>query len=94
MYSQPATALTPALIVYLIDASDSMNERCGDSAKIDLVNKSLRTSCKRLALRAICPATLHFFDRAWAFSDLTQAPRQAPGRSRSSRHAPIQRSAK
>ena len=26
MYTQPATTLTPALIVYLIDASDSMND--------------------------------------------------------------------
>lgn len=38
LYTQPATSLTPALIIYLIDASHSMNDPCGSMTKIDLVN--------------------------------------------------------
>ncbi len=53
MYSQPATALTPALVVYLIDASDSMNEPCGDSTKIAIVNTALRTTVKDMVRRSM-----------------------------------------
>lgn len=41
MYTRPASAHTPALIMYLISASASMNELCGTTTKIDLVNQAL-----------------------------------------------------
>lgn len=41
-YVQPATRLTPALVIYLIDASSSMNEPCGLTTKIALVNAALK----------------------------------------------------
>lgn len=42
MYEQRATLLTPALVIYLIDASDSMNEPYDTSQKkIDLVQQAL-----------------------------------------------------
>lgn len=53
MYSQPATALTPALVVYLIDASDSMNEPCGTATKIGLVNQALRAAVKDMVRRSM-----------------------------------------
>jgi uncharacterized protein YegL len=53
MYSQPATTLTPALIIYLIDASDSMNERCEDTTRIELVNKALRAGVKDMVRRSM-----------------------------------------
>ena len=53
MYTQPATTLTPALVVYLIDASDSMNERCGETTKIGLVNAALRAMVKDMVRRSM-----------------------------------------
>jgi len=53
MYSQPATALTPALVVYLIDASDTMNEPCGAATKITLVNQALRAAVKDMVRRSM-----------------------------------------
>jgi uncharacterized protein YegL len=53
MYSQPATTLTPSLIVYLIDASDSMNEPCQGSTRIEMVNAALRTTVKDLVRRSM-----------------------------------------
>ncbi len=53
MYTQPATTLTPALIVYLIDASDSMNEPCGEVTRIDMVNKALRATIKDMVRRSM-----------------------------------------
>ena len=53
MYAQPATTLTPALIVYLIDASDSMNEPCGETTRIQLVNQHLRASVKDMVRRSM-----------------------------------------
>src|SRR5712692_5780455 len=53
MYKQPATTLTPALIVYLIDASKSMNDACGNSTKIDVVNKALRDAMKDMVRRSM-----------------------------------------
>jgi hypothetical protein len=42
MYEQRATLLTPALVIYLIDASDSMNEPYDtNQKKIDLVQQAL-----------------------------------------------------
>jgi uncharacterized protein YegL len=53
MYTEPATTLTPALIVYLIDASDSMNDPCGETTKIDMVNKALRATIKDMVRRSM-----------------------------------------
>ncbi len=55
-YTQPATRLTPALVIYLIDASDSMNEPCGptlSTTKIELVNQALREAIKGLVLHSM-----------------------------------------
>lgn len=55
-YSQPATRLTPALVIYLIDASESMNEPCGptcSTTKIALVNAALREGIKGMLLRSM-----------------------------------------
>lgn len=52
-YTQPATRLTPALVIYLIDASASMNELCGNTTKISLVNISLKEAIKSMILRSM-----------------------------------------
>jgi uncharacterized protein YegL len=53
MYSQPATTLTPALVVYVIDASDSMNELCEHTTRIEMVNQALRAAVKDLVRRSM-----------------------------------------
>ena len=53
MYSQPATTLTPALIIYVIDASDSMNEPCEDTTRIEMVNRALRAGVKDMVRRSM-----------------------------------------
>ena len=53
VYNQPATTITPALIIYLIDASKSMNEACGSTTKIDVVNKALRDAMKDMVRRSM-----------------------------------------
>ncbi len=53
MYTQPATTLTPALIIYLIDASDSMNEPCGSATKIALVNGLLQATLRDMVRRCM-----------------------------------------
>ena len=53
MYTQPATSLTPALIVYLIDVSHSMNDPCGDTTKIEVVNKALSSAMKDMVRRSL-----------------------------------------
>jgi uncharacterized protein YegL len=53
MYTQPASALKPAVIIYLIDSSDSMNETCGDTTKIARVNDALRASLKDMVRRSM-----------------------------------------
>src|SRR5258708_24638758 len=52
MYTQPATTHTPALIIYLIDAGASMNELCGTTTKIDIVNTSLYKALQTMAQRS------------------------------------------
>lgn len=52
-YTQPATSLTPALVIYLIDASYSMNDPCGTMTKIDMVNKALREAIKDMVRRSM-----------------------------------------
>ncbi len=52
-YTQPATSLTPALVIYLIDASYSMNDPCGATTKIDVVNKALKNAIKDMVRRSM-----------------------------------------
>ncbi len=52
-YTQPTTSLQPALVIYLIDASYSMNDRCGVTTKMDLVNKALREAIKDMVRRSM-----------------------------------------
>jgi hypothetical protein len=53
-YVQPSTRLTPALVIYLIDASASMNDLCGPTlTKIALVNTALREGIKGMVLRSM-----------------------------------------
>jgi len=53
LYTQPATSLQPALVIYLIDASYSMNDLCGTTTKIDMVNKALREAIKDMVRRSM-----------------------------------------
>lgn len=53
MYTQPASTLTPATIIYLIDISDSMNEPCGTATKITIVNMALRSTIKDMVRRSM-----------------------------------------
>ena len=53
LYTRPATSLTPALVVYLIDASHSMNELCGPTTKMDIVNRALKEAVKDMVRRSI-----------------------------------------
>ncbi len=52
-YTCPATRLTPALVIYLIDASASMNDPCGSTTKIALVNTALKEAVKAMVLRSM-----------------------------------------
>src|SRR5579864_8208478 len=53
LYTQPATSLQPALVIYLIDASYSMNDKCGTTTKIDMVNQALREAIKDMVRRSM-----------------------------------------
>jgi hypothetical protein len=53
LYTQPATTLTPALVIYLIDASHSMNDPCAGTTKVDVVNKALKEAIKDMVRRSI-----------------------------------------
>lgn len=55
-YVQPSTRLTPALVIYLIDASASMNDVCGPTipmTKMAMVNAALREGVKGMVLRSM-----------------------------------------
>jgi len=52
-YTQAATSLAPALVIYLIDASYSMNDPCGRTTKIDMVNKALREAVQDMVRRSM-----------------------------------------
>ncbi|MEO7022238.1 MAG: vWA domain-containing protein [Ktedonobacteraceae bacterium] len=55
-YVQPSTRLTPALVIYLIDASASMNDLCDPATrmtKMALVNAALREGIKGMVLRSM-----------------------------------------
>ncbi|HEU5380522.1 MAG TPA: vWA domain-containing protein [Ktedonobacteraceae bacterium] len=53
VYTQAATSLHPALIIYLIDASHSMNDACNGATKIQIVNKALKAAIKDMVRRSI-----------------------------------------
>lgn len=54
MYTQPATARTRARVIYLLDASDTMNQPCGsDKTRIGVVNESLRMAFKEMMRRSM-----------------------------------------
>ncbi len=50
-HTQAATSLSPALVIYLIDASYSMNDPCGRTTKIDLVHKALQDAVQDVGER-------------------------------------------
>jgi uncharacterized protein YegL len=52
-HTQAATSLAPALVIYLIDASYSMNDPCGKTTKIDLVNGALREAVQDMVRRSM-----------------------------------------
>src|SRR5437762_9221044 len=52
-HTQAATSLAPALVIYLIDASSSMNDPCGKTTKIDLVNGALREAVQDMVRRSM-----------------------------------------
>jgi len=52
-YTQPATSLNSALVIYLIDASHSMNDPCNGTTKIDIVNKALKNALHDMIRRSI-----------------------------------------
>ena len=53
MYTQPASAVTPALIIYLIDASNSMNDAEGGQTRIQMVQAALVAAFKDMARRSM-----------------------------------------
>ncbi len=48
----PATAKTPALIIYLLDVSGSMDERLDGQPRIDHVNKALNGVLTQMVFRS------------------------------------------
>ncbi|HLI70306.1 MAG TPA: vWA domain-containing protein [Ktedonobacteraceae bacterium] len=52
-FTRPATVLTPALVVYLIDASHSMNEAYGTMTRMDVVNDALKEAMKAMVRRSV-----------------------------------------
>jgi uncharacterized protein YegL len=53
MYTQPASAITPALIIYLIDASNSMNDPSAEGTRIHMVQAALIAALKDMARRSM-----------------------------------------
>lgn len=51
-YTVAATSDTPALVIYLLDVSGSMEEDCGGKSKIDVVHESLKKVAVRMVQRA------------------------------------------
>lgn len=52
-YTKPATSLNSALVIYLIDASHSMNDPCNGTTKIDIVNKALKNAVNDMIRRSL-----------------------------------------
>jgi uncharacterized protein YegL len=72
MYSIPATAKTPALIIYLLDVSASMNEPFGSTTRIEAVNKSLQKIAVRMVQRSTKGTTVSPRYRIAMFAYSTQ----------------------
>jgi hypothetical protein len=53
LYIKAATSLQPAPVIYLIDASYSMNDPCGTKTKIDMVNDALREAVRDMVRRSM-----------------------------------------
>jgi len=53
LYTQSANSLNPALIIYLVDASYSMNDACNGTTKINLVNAALKEAIKDMIRRSL-----------------------------------------
>lgn len=53
LYTQPATSLNPALVIYLIDASHSMNDPCNGTTKMDIVNQALKNALNDMIRRSL-----------------------------------------
>jgi hypothetical protein len=51
-YEAKATSLTPALIIYLLDVSDSMNRNLGSQKRIDVVRDALDAAVMRMTYLA------------------------------------------
>jgi len=51
-YETLATSRTPALIVYLLDVSASMNQPLGDRRRIDVVTDALRAALRQMVFRS------------------------------------------
>ncbi|HEY4389396.1 MAG TPA: vWA domain-containing protein [Ktedonobacteraceae bacterium] len=53
LYTQPATSLNPGLIIYLIDASHSMNDLYNGTTKMDIINNALRNVIRDMVRRSM-----------------------------------------
>jgi hypothetical protein len=53
LYTQPATSLNSALVIYLIDASHSMNDPCNGTTKINIVNRALKEALTDMIRRSM-----------------------------------------
>jgi hypothetical protein len=51
-YTTPATRLTPALVIYLIDLSASMSQALGGHTRIDVVKDALRATLRQMVFRS------------------------------------------
>jgi len=51
-YEILATSKTPALIIYVLDASTSMTQPLGDSRRIDVVSEALSTAIQQMVFRS------------------------------------------
>jgi len=70
-YTIPATAKTPALIIYLLDVSASMTEPLGNKQRIQVVTESLVTVIKKMIFRSTkgTPISPRYRIAMYAYSD-------------------------
>jgi hypothetical protein len=58
-YTQTATSRTPALLIYLIDATRFMNMPCGTTTKMEIVKKVLREAIQEMVRRSMYDGIVH-----------------------------------
>jgi uncharacterized protein YegL len=58
-YNIPATSQTPALIIYLLDVSESMGLSCGESTRISVLNNAMDRIVKTMISRSIRGDDIH-----------------------------------